>query len=331
MLRLRPLMTLGCFIVVQCGGGSSQPDAGDDGGADATTTDAAKDASGNDAGKDAAKDALADSPADVTTDVGSDAVSDASLDAAEAGDGGWTVTAVSGLVLWLDAAKGVTTSGSDITAWADQSGQGNNASAGTATPTLVSSSINSLPAAHFVSSSQQYVSIADATSLQWGTGDYYIAIVSKFDNDPTGGFTDGIGGFYTKLGTGSGALFFANDYNYAVSIEGGNGFSAGLSSLEDPNTEVQYTATYNDGTARLYAVQRASGTETLRVNASQVASSSSSVDVSESGSEVDVGLLAADSEAALDGDIAEVIAVMGTLSSTDLTNIEAYLKTKYAL
>jgi hypothetical protein len=233
--------------------------------------------------------------------------------------------------LWLDAAKGVTTSGSSITAWTDQSSQGNSATGGTATPTLVSSSINSLPAAHFVSSSQQYVSIADATSLEWGTGDYYIAIVTKFDNDPTDGFSDGIGALYTKLGIGSGLLFFANDYNYALAEDGGNGFSAGLSNLEDPNTEVQYGASYNDGTARLYAVQRVSGTETLRVNGTQVASSTSTVDVGEVGDEVDIGLLTSESEAALDGDIAEVIAVSGTLSSSDLSSIESYLVTKYAL
>jgi hypothetical protein len=297
-------------------------DASMDGGKDGTTMDVATSDVTTDVGTDAnPADAMADSPADAP----SDAVADAKTDAGDGG--GFVVTSISGLVLWLDAAKGVTTSAGSITAWADQSGQSNNAAAGTATPTLVSSSINSLPAAHFVASSSQYVYVADATSLQFGTGDFYIAVVSKFDNDPTSGISTGIGAFYTKLGMGSGLLFFANDYDYSAST-----FAAGLCNLEDPTpTEVQYAATYNDGTARLYVVQRVSGTETLRVNASQVASSSSAIDVSESGAEVDIGLMSTSSAAALDGDIAEVVAISGTLSSTDRSNLESYLTSKYGL
>jgi hypothetical protein len=332
MLRKTWILLLPVTLVVHCGGGdTTQNDAGEDGGTDATVNDAAnKDATSKDSTTDVV---TSDVSSDVNGDVSSDAPSDAPTDAqADALDGGWTVTSITGLVLWLDANKGVTTSGSSISAWADQSGQSNDAASGTATPTLVSSSINSLPAAHFVSSSAQYVTITDATTLQWGTGDYYVAVVAKFDNNPDGGITTGIGALYTKLGSGSGALFFANDYNYALSIDGGTtDVTAGLSSLEDPSTEVQYAASYNDGSPRLYAVMRASGTETLRVNASQVASSTSSVDVTESGFNVEIGLMSSLPAAALDGDIAEVIAVKGTLSSTDLTNVESYLTTKYGL
>jgi hypothetical protein len=327
------LFLLPLTAIVQCSTGEvAMNDAGGDTGPqnDSSLSDAAKD-SGRDAGMDVVF--MPDVTTDATDDVTSDAIDDVTADAppdspgADAADGGWTVTSISNLVLWLDANKGVTTTGSSITAWADQSGQANNASGGTDTPTLVSSSINSLPAAHFVASSLQYVSVADATSLQFGTGDFTIAVVAKFDNDPTNGITSGIGALYSKLGTGSGLLFFANNYDYGAMT-----FAAGLCELEDPTpTEVAYSATYNDSTARLYLVQRASGTEVLRVNGSQVATSTSSIDLSEVGAEVDIGLLGASSEAALDGDIAEVIAVGGTLSSSDLTSLESYLKTKYGL
>jgi hypothetical protein len=46
-----------------------------------------------------------------------------------------------GLSLWLKADAGVTLSGSNVTAWADQSGNGNNATA-SGTPTLVANSLN---------------------------------------------------------------------------------------------------------------------------------------------------------------------------------------------
>lgn len=55
----------------------------------------------------------------------------------------------SDLSLWLKADAGVTLSGSNVTAWADQSGNGNNATSPDSDPTFVSSSINSKPAISF--------------------------------------------------------------------------------------------------------------------------------------------------------------------------------------
>ncbi len=336
MLRLR-ILALGLPVVglFQCGPGAQPGDDGGpgDAGKDGYSLDSGKD-TGLDAGKDVASDVTTDvtndvaldSPADSTTDASDGSVTDTKSDTST--DGG-VIASISGLVLWLDANKGVTTSGSDISTWADQSTQGNDASAGSSTPTLASSSINSLPAAHFVASSQQYISIADATSLEWGTGDYFVAVVAKFDNDPTGGITSGVGSLYTKIGVSSGVVFFANSYDITAAT-----FDKGLTNLEDTTTDLTYAASYNDGTARLYAVERASGTETLRVNGTQVASGSSSVDVSESGVDVFIGSGFASTKtllASLDGDIAEIIAVKGTLGGADLSTIETYLKTKYGL
>ena len=54
------------------------------------------------------------------------------------------------LALWLKADVGVTLSGTDVTTWADQSGNGKDATAsGTARPTYQSSGINGLPAISF--------------------------------------------------------------------------------------------------------------------------------------------------------------------------------------
>jgi len=54
-----------------------------------------------------------------------------------------------GLNAWYDASVGVTTSGSTVTAWKDQSGNGNNATAGAGTPVLAAAQINGLPAVQF--------------------------------------------------------------------------------------------------------------------------------------------------------------------------------------
>ena len=63
--------------------------------------------------------------------------------------GGGAAIPQSGLSLWLKADAGVTLSGSNVTAWADQSGNGNNATSPDSYPTFVSSSINSKPAISF--------------------------------------------------------------------------------------------------------------------------------------------------------------------------------------
>ncbi len=59
------------------------------------------------------------------------------------------------LMLWLDADKGITTSGTAVTSWADQSGNGKNATGGTS-PSLVASNpaFNNLPTVNFNGSSQ---------------------------------------------------------------------------------------------------------------------------------------------------------------------------------
>ena len=59
------------------------------------------------------------------------------------------------LMMWLDADKGITTSGTAVTSWADQSGNGKNATGGTS-PSLVASNpaFNHLPTVNFNGSSQ---------------------------------------------------------------------------------------------------------------------------------------------------------------------------------
>ena len=55
----------------------------------------------------------------------------------------------SGLQCWYDASVGVTTSGTTVTGWDDQSGNGNNATLGAGTPQLGTSQINDRPAVLF--------------------------------------------------------------------------------------------------------------------------------------------------------------------------------------
>jgi len=60
-----------------------------------------------------------------------------------------TLPFTTGLKLWLDATTGVTTSGSTVTGWADQSGGGHDGSHTSGSPQLVGGAINGLPAISF--------------------------------------------------------------------------------------------------------------------------------------------------------------------------------------
>lgn len=59
-------------------------------------------------------------------------------------------------ILWLKADAGVTTSGSTVTAWADQSGKGNNA-VPTSTPYFIANQLNSKPVIYFDGSGSRFV------------------------------------------------------------------------------------------------------------------------------------------------------------------------------
>lgn len=68
---------------------------------------------------------------------------------------------LSDLILDLDAAAGVTVAGGIVTAWADQSGQGNNGTP-TGSPVLSANAINGLPAMQLVQASSQAFTLPDS-------------------------------------------------------------------------------------------------------------------------------------------------------------------------
>ncbi len=251
---------------------------------------------------------------------------------------------VSGLALWLDANKGITQSSGSVSGWADRTANKNDASQATAShqPQWLASSINGLPAVHFNKDhAGQFVggdalTIADSVSLQWGTGDFYVVVVGRFDgNVTTDGPERGEGVFFSKTAGGNnfpGPLLLAGIFG---SINGGKGPANGVA-FTTSTTNGDYVITtnpYNDSTARSFAMRRTGKQLELRINgASIVTSASSGLDISNVGATVRIG--AGDQAAAslrLDGDVAELLAVKGALSAGDMAALELYVKTKYGL
>jgi hypothetical protein len=81
---------------------------------------------------------------------------------------------IQGLSLWLKADAGVTLDGSNVTAWADQSGNGKNGIADVGSPQFVSSALNGKPAIGFNGTNAR---ITGASPMQSTTGT--IIIVGK--------------------------------------------------------------------------------------------------------------------------------------------------------
>ena len=305
-------------FLLACSGPIITDDVVPDSGKDSSMVDSGKMDTGIDGSKDASMDTNMD-----------DSSMDASMDAVdEDGGGGFDaqpldggIQSINGLALWLDAAKGVTKNNQNqVSKWADQSANANDATQGTSSyqPVFNASVINGFPALHFSKNSTSSFTIADASSLQWGTGDFVIAIVARFDNNAQNGE---FGNFFLKADNTSGVVFFANDV-----FQNDDGLTGAI----DGNNSVDVTNSYSDNTARLYAFRRTGSTLELRVNGSQVGSSSQmgNVDVSAANNPVYIGDY--QQQTPLDGDIAELVAVKG-ISSQDLQSLEAFLKSKYNL
>ena len=173
-------------------------------------------------------------------------------------------------------------------------------------------------------------------SLQWGTGDFYVAIVGEFDNDPkdNNGSNFQVGNFFSKnyspsFNSFTGVALYGNLPTGQQNVTSTGMLYMTASALND----FAYTATaYNTNKPHLFGIRRQGNTIDLYVDGTSVnsATATTNVDVSAANVPVRIG---ADGDAnliRLDGDIGEVYAVAGALSASDQTSIQAYLKKKWA-
>jgi hypothetical protein len=277
---------------------------------------------GSDGAIDSARDAQARDAAPVDSGVDS---------------GPFSPAVIPGLVLWLDANQGVAADAGGVSLWRDQSGFHNDASQSMASiqPTFRAAAINGLPGVHFDATAGgatvgNELSVADAPSLQWGTGDFYLLVVGRSDNTFDAGLEAGIGTLFHKTADPdlTGVVLTANIINGLSST----GDLTGLACSTSSTVYVSVNTPYNDGVPHAFAMQRAGQTLDLRVDGASVGTTTATpTDVSAIGSVVSIG---GDFDAQgirLDGDIAEMIAVEGTLAVTERTALESYVLRKYAL
>ena len=109
------------------------------------------------------------------------------------------------LKLWLKADAGITLNGSNVSAWADQSGNNNNASQSVAIrqPVFVANSQNGLPAIVFDGSDDFMITSAIELSGKVYTGYYVFKYIAPIANSDLLVFT-------TSNYTESGSIYFSN-------------------------------------------------------------------------------------------------------------------------
>ncbi len=333
------MKTIGLGTVVVCvaaGCGGSDNSTIPDGSTDGTVGDTGSNDGSNDASNDVSN-----------NDSGGDSGSDA---------GPFNPANVPNLVLWLegDVSSSITTATNDagiakVTKWADQTSHHNDAT-GTAgnparNPHVKSSAINSLSAIHFdqqplLTQGNMLTIIDNAdTSLRWGTGDFFLAVVADFDNATGTNASPNLqlGNFYSKEGFTSGIGAAPPPPVYAGVVFLGNALGnppgPGLffGTANTSGDSVTTATAYNTGAAHLFVLRRRAAKIDLFVDNGNVATATTTnPDVSDPTTVVRIGADGDANQARLDGDIGEMLAVKGALSLSDEANLVGYLRTKWA-
>lgn len=239
---------------------------------------------------------------------------------------------VTGLALWLEASQKVTVVSGGVSEWQDLSANANHATQTDPTlrPALTPSVLNGHPIIHFSKGTTvgRLLTIADSPSLDWDTADYAIWIVARFDNMTNEG-TAAYGVLFNKFDTTTIGAPLAPFLIANATINGqpAGGISTGLGT-----SQINYQHPYNDGTFRAFVSRRSGPTLELRVNGNVVAQDTKTTvaDASSPGIPVRIGMEIAQYRR-LDGDIAELIAARGALTTQDIVNVETYLRGKYSL
>ena len=220
-----------------------------------------------------------------------------------------------GLSLWLKADAGVTLSGSNVTAWADQSGNGNNATSPTIAPTFVSSSINSKPAISF-NDDESWMQIPQNNIGNSGN----ISIFIIFN------YTSGA----VILNKGDAATFEATVWE--ITTSNGFGFVDNVD-LEEPSWNTVPISIPEDEPVLLEAFSSA-GVSQIAYNGTNSGSPSPANNNFNPISQyigIGGGGTNGGSTAYLDARIAEIIIYNRQVTNPERQQVEAYLNTKYAI
>lgn len=217
------------------------------------------------------------------------------------------------LRLWLRADTGVTTtSGSAVTTWLDQSGQGNNAVQATAgyRPVVVQDALSGKPVIRFTATSNHYLGVTNNTSLALDRVAVY-AVVKRTSGTAAAvileQFTANTAGYSLQASTAVGRAFRINGTVSSFNLASGTSFNL-LSGTYDMANRKLFVDGSEEATAALTAATGAK-TNNLYIG-SRVTTTPS---------------------ASLAGDIAEILVYSEVPTAKESLELGAYFHSKYGV
>lgn len=250
-----------------------------------------------------------------TTGVGGMAGSSSSSGSAGSGGGGgaWTPKSLVGLALWLDADKGIVPDPQQpgaVLKWLDQSGNNNNATATGAGNSehfiLDPATLNGHQTIKCQGNGLIFRVEESSPSLQWGTGDFGVAVVFR----PQVGFNS--------------TLFKKYELNPSVSLQTWDqSKSVGLYIGGGPGL----LQPYSDVPAFHIVVARG---QAMRVSVDGAAATGMKTNVALESPPGFIVICSPGGDATT-FEIAELVAVKGTVADADAAKLEAYFKAKFGL
>ncbi len=222
----------------------------------------------------------------------------------------------SNVALWLRADKGVTTSGSQVSAWIDQSGNGNDVSQGTSTlqPSFSNNEINYNDALYFSSDNIEGIG-------GFHTHEYFVVL--KPDNTISNTLANGyVLGFETGATTG----FYVGDENIIGNDLFGqtldtDAYDAAATSASISNDDVIVFNVRNNAGATAYE---------MYANGTSFAVSSNGTFANISDNPLRIGN-SFNNDAAFEGYVSEVISYSAAQTTAVRRDIESYLALKYGV
>jgi hypothetical protein len=207
---------------------------------------------------------------------------------------------LSNLSLWLKADAGVTLSGANVTAWADQSGNGKNATA-TGTPTL-----STVSGKTFMNFAGGYFAGNELITSPYAT----IMCVARFSS------TRDISMMFEQYSDGDNLAFYRG-FNYNNGFRIYNGSDLSSLSLTDDDQTYLFGVTVNNDTGTLY------------LNATEDGSGYCG-EITPSGSYY-LGRWVGEPLTTTELQMAEIVIYNRVLTTPERQQVEAYLNSKYAI
>ncbi len=208
---------------------------------------------------------------------------------------------------YYEADQGITTSGANITGWADLSGNGKNLIVGAASPTLVANAYKGRPTARFVSASTQ--SMQRASTNLFGSGAWFMCIAVKPNNG-----ANNIGVASCSSASGGGG-FFMNGVHRTV-------IHPAVAAYDDGDPA---------GAIEVWTAVRAAGAKPLfYLNGVLTSVSGAATTMNDGGGTSAIGVgITPGFAATFDGDIPAAVFGVGALDTGTQKRLENYLGTKY--